>query len=285
MGKGLEKVSVHGGHSGQYCHHARDTLEQVIEAYAAQGFAWVGITEHMPPADEGGRYPDEVRAGLQAGFLQRRFADYFAQCRELQARWRGTLEIFTAFETEAYGGAVAYVKDLVACLRPDYLVGSVHHVGGICIDYDEARWREAARACGGVEALYEEYFETQYALLRDLEPAVVGHFDLVRLFDPDYGARLASPRIAPLVRRNLEFMKREELILDFNLRGFDKGAEPYPCAAVLRQALDLGIAVVPGDDSHGVASVGRHWERGVEVLRALGAPLRWKRPRLLHPAR
>lgn len=274
------KVSVHGGHSGQYCHHARDSLEQVIEAYVAQGFAWVGITEHMPPPSAERRYPDEEKAGLEAGFLQRRFEDYFAHCRELQARYRGKLEIFTAFETEAYAGSLEYVNELVARLRPDYLVGSVHHVRGICIDYDAASWRQAAEACGGIDALYEEYFEAQYALLRALRPAVVGHFDLVRIFDPAYASRLAAPRLAALVRRNLEFMGQEGLILDCNLRGFDKGAEQYPSLPVLRQALALGIAVVPGDDSHGVASVGRHWERGLEVLRGLGAPLAWTKPRL-----
>ena len=44
----ISPVSVHGGHSGQFCHHATDSLEEIIELYIAQGFPWVGITEHAP---------------------------------------------------------------------------------------------------------------------------------------------------------------------------------------------------------------------------------------------
>ena len=42
-------VSVHGGHSGQFCGHAKNTLEEIVLAYIDKGYPWVGITEHMPP--------------------------------------------------------------------------------------------------------------------------------------------------------------------------------------------------------------------------------------------
>ena len=44
----IELVSLHGGHSGEFCSHARDTLEEMVLAYIDQGFDRVGITEHMP---------------------------------------------------------------------------------------------------------------------------------------------------------------------------------------------------------------------------------------------
>ncbi len=46
-------VSIHGGHSGEFCQHAGDSLEAILEAYAAQGFAWVGITECPRPGNRG----------------------------------------------------------------------------------------------------------------------------------------------------------------------------------------------------------------------------------------
>jgi hypothetical protein len=42
------KVSVHGGHSGEFCGHAADTLEQIVERYIELGFEWICLTEHMP---------------------------------------------------------------------------------------------------------------------------------------------------------------------------------------------------------------------------------------------
>ncbi len=37
----LLRVSAHGGHSGEFCLHAKDTLVQIVETYADQGFAWL----------------------------------------------------------------------------------------------------------------------------------------------------------------------------------------------------------------------------------------------------
>ena len=62
------------------------------------------------------------------------------------------------------------------------------------------------------------------------------------------------------ISRNLGLIRDLNLILDVNLRGFDKPAsEQYPLREILSEAIQLGVAVVPGDDSHGVESIGRNW--------------------------
>lgn len=280
----IAKVSVHGGHSGQFCHHASDSLEDVVKAYIDQGFTWVGITEHMAPLSDAYRYPDEVRDSLGAGYLLARFHSYFAECRRLQEKYRDQITLYTAFETETYPGSEAYIKDLVQELRPDYLVGSVHHVNGICIDYDSLLFNQAAESVGSIEALYVEYFEAQYDMIDKLSPAVVGHFDLIRKFDPQYPHTLGVPAVLESITRNLMLIAHKGCIMDFNLRGFDKTSEQYPCMPVLEQALSMGIPVVPGDDSHGVSSVGRNYDRGLALLRELGADTDWTRPRLIQYA-
>jgi histidinol-phosphatase (PHP family) len=274
------RVSVHGGHSGQFCHHAKDSLDAVVRAYIAGGFAWAGITEHMPPLDDSKRYFDEVDSGIAAATLQAQFKRYFAECRRLQAQYAGQIRLFTAFETETYAGSSAFVKQLIAETRPDYIVGSVHHVGDIGIDETAALYTAATEKAGGLEALYCQYFDAQHAMLQDLMPAVVGHFDLIRIFDPAYLDTLKQPAVWTRVERNLAFIAQQGLILDFNLRGFDKATEQYPSMPVLKKALELGVTVVPGDDSHGVSSVGRNYDKGVALLAELGHPCRWAEPRI-----
>ncbi len=277
----IQKVSVHGGHSGQFCHHARDTLEQVVQAYLAAGFSWVGITEHMPPLDDSRRYPDEAASELSAAALQESFRRYFSECRRLQQQYEGRIRLFTAFETENYPGSVSFVQELIRATQPDYIVGSVHHVGGIGIDYDTHEYQRAVQAAGSVEQLYCDYFDDQFAMLEALQPAVVGHFDLIRIFDPHYLDTLRHESVQRRITRNLQLIADLGLIMDFNLRGFDKSTEQYPSLPVLQQALALGVTVVPGDDSHGVNSVGRNWDKGVAILRELGHDCRWREPRLL----
>jgi histidinol-phosphatase (PHP family) len=271
---------VHGGHSGQFCHHAKDSLEAVVQAYIAAGFTWAGITEHMPPLDDSKRYFDEADSGIAASALQTQFRTYFAECRRLQQRYADWIRLFTAFETETYSGSSAFVKQLIAETRPDYIVGSVHHVGDIGIDETPALYAAATEKAGGVEALYCQYFDAQLAMMEDLLPAVVGHFDLIRIFDRDYLNTLKRPEVWSRVERNLTFLARKGLIMDFNLRGFDKATEQYPSNPVLRRALELGVNIVPGDDSHGVSSVGRNYDKGVALLAELGHPCRWPEPRL-----
>ncbi len=60
----IEKVSVHGGHSGQFCNHATDSLEEIVSAYIDQGFSWIGVTEHAPGLSRELLYTDQREAGL-----------------------------------------------------------------------------------------------------------------------------------------------------------------------------------------------------------------------------
>lgn len=274
-------VSAHGGHSGEFCCHAKDTLEEVLAAYISKGFEWVGITEHMPAVNDRFVYPDEVKAGLDAAAMQQRFKRFFETALELRTQNNGRIDLLIGFETEYYTGAEENIRSLVEYYRPDYLVGSLHHVNDMEIDYSRSQYLKAAEELGGVNQLYHRYFDEQYDMISSIKPAVVGHFDLVRIFDHDYLTRLKSPSIWQRVLRNLDLIKELDLILDLNLAGYNKtAAEPYPTREVLKTAIELGIAVVPGDDSHGVASVGQHYRRGVELLSELGADLNWQRPRL-----
>jgi histidinol-phosphatase (PHP family) len=133
---------------------------------------------------------------------------------------------------------------------------------------------------GSLEHMYCEYFDQQLAMMHDLKPSVIGHFDLIRIFDNHYFDTLELPAVWSRVERNLAYIAEQGFILDFNLRGFDKAIEQYPSVPVLKLALQSGIVVVPGDDSHGVNSVGRNYERGIEVLKGLGHDCRWQRPML-----
>ena len=273
----IDLVSVHGGHSGEFCGHATDALADVVQAYVDAGFAWACLTEHMPPPTRAAIPEDEAEWDLPA--LSARFRRYFAEARRLQVQRKDDITLYVGFETEACRGYQAAVRAAMRAFAPDLVVGSVHHVGEILFDYSEANYRRAVAAAGGIENFYCAYFDSQLELVNAIRPAVVGHFDLVRIFDADYAERWQVPAIAERVRRNLARIAELGLILDFNVRALAKGQpEPYPAAPWLREALALGIDVVPGDDSHGVATVGRHMGEAIARLQAAGASCRWRRP-------
>ena len=274
------RVSVHGGHSKEFGDAEDSTLEEVVRAYVDRGFKWVGITEHIPPASADFLFPWEIEEGQTFESRMERFTEYFSVARRLQREYRDSIRILVGFETESYTGYVAHVNTLRHRFQPDYIVGSVHHVRDICIDGPSEWYAQAVEETGGIDALFCEYFDQQYELVEELEPEVVGHFDLIRMHDMNYRQRLEIPKIKERIRRNLEKIKDLGSILDFNLRAFEKGgSEPYVSKSILEMALDLGVPCVPGDDSHGVGGVGLHIERGIEILTQTGFSTDWQLPR------
>ncbi len=274
-----DHVSVHGGHSGEFCCHAKDSLEEIINAYIEKGFSWVGITEHMPPVSDSFLYTDEKKEGLNAEKMYSRFERYILTCRELQRKYHHLIEILVGFETETYTGSEMFIKDLIRKFKPDYMVGSIHHVNNLEIDTSADHYNHAAESMGGIDELYCRYFDQQYEMIQALRPQVVGHFDLIRIFDPDYQSRLSKPIIREKTHRNLKAVKANSLILDFNMRALRKGApEPYISSMILKRAMELKISVIPGDDSHGLSTVGQYVEQGIAILNGMGFDTKWKKP-------
>lgn len=272
-------VSVHGGHSGEFCNHAKDTLEEMINSYITQGFVWVGITEHMPPLNDSHLFSDEIAAGLNAQKMYERFSKYIETCRGLQKKHASSIEVLVGFETEFYTGCQDFVRQLIREFQPDYIVGSLHHVNDIVIDSTPELYLKAAKTSGSIEALYCRYFDQQFDLIDAFQPAVLGHFDLIRKFDDDYPTRLKNPDIQQRIRRNLERVRELDIILDFNVAALRKGAnEPYISRPILLKAHELGVSVIPGDDSHGVDSIGLHVQDGIEILQEIGFDIQWRRP-------
>jgi histidinol-phosphatase (PHP family) len=278
----LGPISLHGGHSGEFCCHAEDFLADILEKYIQTGFKQVGITEHIPPLHAKFLYPEEIEQGLTVDYLYQRFAAYFKTLRQLKADMADRIHIFAGMETEAFTGYLPHVRHLVEKFSPDYIVGSVHHVADICFDYSLKTYEAATRACGSVEGLYLAYFDRQFEMIDAVRPFVVGHFDLVRIHDPHYRERVVQPKIAAKIDRNLDLIKDLNLVMDLNLRPLARGEkEPYPTRFILEKIQSRQIPMVPGDDSHGVAQAGNHLDAGIRLLENMGFETRWPVPRLL----
>ena len=274
------RVSIHGGHSGQFCSHAQGTLEEVIQAYMALDFEWVGITEHLPPTEDQFMYIEERESGFTIDTLVRRFDRYMAEGRRLQKKYANQLEIFIGFETEAYAGGVDYARQMIDQYQPDYVLAGVHHVENIPFDSGPDDYKRAIGACKDVETLYCRYFDRQLEVMQRLEPEVIAHFDLIRIFDDGYARRWNTPSIWSRIERNLRHIADKGMILDYNLAALRKGmAEPYVSMPILEKARESGIAVVPGDDSHGPDLVGAYIDEGIAILESKGFTNQWQKPR------
>ncbi|NOX50473.1 MAG: histidinol-phosphatase HisJ family protein, partial [Gammaproteobacteria bacterium] len=187
--------------------------------------------------------------------------------------------ILVGFETDAYTGYQTAVANLISRHQPDMIVGSVHHIHDLLFDGTLEDYRRAVEISGSIEALYCDYFDKQLELIEHFEPAVVGHFDLIRIHDPDYLQRWEVVAVRDRAIRNLSRIKDLGLILDLNVRALSKGAsEPYLSAPLMKYAIDEGVLMSPGDDAHSVGDVGAKLIEGAKILATRGGTTRWSKP-------
>ena len=266
------KVSLHGGHSGEFCDHALGTLEEILEAAARFGCPTYGVTEHAPRVSAGLLYEEEKAQGWTVDTLLEIFERYVATLDRLAEKFKGGLTVLRGFECEVVP-ADCYVEvmlGLKAKYRLDYMVGSVHHVEGHIIDYRIESFDASVALCGGMDGFAERYYQTYARMLTDLRPEVAAHFDLVRRHAPDEES-IAGPRARAAAFAALRTVKETGAILDINTGGYRKGfGRPYPAPWILEEARRLEIPVCFGDDSHGPDDVGSHFDAARRYLLAHG---------------
>ncbi|MGV2108175.1 histidinol-phosphatase [Agrobacterium vitis] len=261
--------SYHGGHSGQFCDHAKSTLADVIETAIDRGFTHYGLSEHCPRYRDEDLYPGEERLGV-AG-LARQFADYVDHAFKLRDAYADRIELLIGFETEKLPPDtwLAKMKAIRNAHPFDYIVGSVHDIEGCWLDYSAQATETLKNELGGTDALQIAYFRSATDMVERLRPDVVAHLDLVRKYEP--AGFEFSDKVLREVDTLLEAIKAYGGILDVNCAAFRNGYGPvYPQPHILNRARHMGIRVTLGDDSHGVDTVGVGLEQSVAAIRAAG---------------
>ncbi|KAK6535584.1 histidinolphosphatase [Orbilia ellipsospora] len=298
----------HHSHSGQFCAHAKDTLEECILAAISKNMRTFALTEHMPRSDPRDLYPEEVEANYTPSFLSSRFAAYYTHALELREKYKDRITLLIGFEVDFIRPSMlAEINQLRENYEFDIFVGSVHHVDEIPIDFsrevyeaaiatsqsldagveDETTFNDGKRVerfqeieiteSKGEERLFEVYFDTQYAMLTALQPPVIGHFDLIRLKSDDYSVDLSTmPKVWEKVVRNVKYIAGYGGMVEINSAATRKGWQyPYPGPDVLRVIKEEGVRVVLSDDSHGTAQVGFGYAKCLEYLEKEGVDEVW----------
>lgn len=132
-----------------------------------------------------------------------------------------------------------HVDKLRNVYKSDYVVGSLHHVNSIPIDFSPELYAEALGQAKTLKNLYMQYFDEQYAMLKSVQPEVVGHFDLIRIFADQKLAdsTLLEPQVWERVVRNIDFVIEYGGLFEINSRSWKKGlVDAYPQRDIIKVA-------------------------------------------------
>ncbi|KZV93316.1 histidinol phosphate phosphatase H [Exidia glandulosa HHB12029] len=278
----------HHSHSGQFCKHAKGQLEDVVKAAIARGFTTYGLTEHVPRYRVQDLYPEESDTSLDA--LYETFTAFVKEARRLQHAYADKITLLVGLETENItpDDLDRLERLLVDVGGVDYVVGSVHHVNSIPIDFDEATFQLALATASNLsdqpatsskDAMWEQltldYLDAQYELMQRVKPQVIGHFDLCRLYNPSYLFSI-SPTIWSKVERNVKYAISYGALFEANAAAFRKGwKSAYPGPDVAKLILELGGRFVLSDDSHGPHAVGLNYNHLRQYLIDIGVRKIW----------
>ena len=257
----------HHSHSGEFCKHAVGTLEEVVVEAIRRGFRVFGLSEHVPRYRTSDLYPEEVgeadrppacsaittsQNGLTPEELMKQFERYIDEAHRLRLAYHDDITLLVGLETEYITSVdLDSLEKLLGRFgeKIEYLVGSVHHVHGVPIDFDLSTFQ---RCLEGFHAETEHdrmeeflcaYFDAQYVVLERFRPEIVGHIDLCRLYNPqllfsDYS------KAEEKLERNIQFAVDYGALFEASAAPFRKGwSTGYPG----KDALEVGPSVKGAD--------------------------------------
>ncbi|KAH7870501.1 Polymerase/histidinol phosphatase-like protein [Lentinula edodes] len=272
----------HHSHSGQFCRHAAGSLEDVVLEAIRSGFEVYGLTEHVPRYRIEDLYPEEAGMDLQA--LHDQFDAFVYEAHRLKARYASQITLLVGLETD-YITSID-LDQLDALLernrgRIEYIVGSIHHVGEIPIDFDVDTFRKSLAQQPGtsenerMENFLCRYFDAQFHVLQRFHPELIGHLDLCRLYHPEI--RLSDySRSWKRLKRNISYAIEYGALFEVNAAAFRKNWNTaYPAEDLLKVILQDGGRLALSDDSHGPHAVGLNYRRLLEYLRREGVSELW----------
>jgi len=173
------------------------------------------------------------------------------------ARDRG-LPVKLGLEVDYVPGREKETSELLAPYPWDYLLGSLHYIGGLGVDA-EPRLVDAV----GVEEAWRLYFEALAAAARSGLFDSLSHPDLVKIF----GARAASFDYGPVV----EAIAAAGVAVEVSTAGLHKPVgELYPNPEFLAVCRARDVPVTLASDAHSPDLVGRDFDLALELLRSVG---------------
>lgn len=216
--------------------HKREILEPFFVEAQSKGIEELGIADH-------GRYYMEFDyQGI------RNVAERFPQ-----------LKILLGIELPYLPGCDEEIGHIVSSLKPDFVIGSLHHIDGWMFDHPGfmegyAEWE--------IDDLYQRYFDLMKGLVQVEHFDIIGHLDLVKVFgfrslkDPLFYA-------APVLKE----IQKNGKTLELNTAGLRKPVkEFYPSFPILKECRSLGIPITLGSDAHSPKQVGFMFKRAKEWL-------------------
>ena len=232
--------------------HETSAVDPFVESAREAGVDEIGFTEHV-------YYFKQTRSLWTVPYhMERCVYDIEAYVSAVVTAHDRGLPVKLGLEVDYVPGREDETRKLLAPYPWDYLLGSLHYIGGRGVDA-EPRLVDAV----GVEEAWRLYFETLAAAARSGLFDSLSHPDLVKIF----GARAAAFDYGPVA----DSIADSGVAVEVSTAGLHKPVhELYPHPEFLAACRARDVPVTLASDAHPPDVVGRDFDRALELLRSVG---------------
>ena len=236
-------------HSHYCLHGSDDTFQMYIENAIKAGIDEISFTEHFPLPRRFEDPSPQKDSSMDVEELEK----YIKELQIVKKFYSGVIKINIGVEVDYIEGFEEEIKELLNKYGKDFedSILSVHMVKYnskyYCIDYDKDSFGELVDILGGVDKVYDLYYDTlKKAINSDLgmyKPKRIGHLNLVRkynkIFPYDYENNEKLEEVVKLIKEKgyevLYFLdERDEFVANTLMNYAEK-----PFQSVNKGDLDL----------------------------------------------
>jgi histidinol-phosphatase (PHP family) len=226
------------------------------EAAEQAGIAELGVSEHVH------RFRQALSIWDHDYWREQAVDDIDEYCEFI----REQTDLRLGLEVDFVPGREDRTQNLIEHCELDYVVGSVHFLGDLAVDFDRFDIWERAHS---PQEVWRSYFETLAAAASSGLFDILAHPDLVKMWGGARPAPGGDPR--RYYEPALEAIAESGIAVEVSTAGLRKPVgEIYPAPAFLAAALETGAPIALSSDAHRPEQVGFAYEQALELLAGLG---------------
>jgi len=231
------------------CNHAKGSMESYIERAIELGIDIYGFSEHAPM-----NFDEHYRLKFSEMGL------YTSEVEMLQEKYKGQIKILLGYEVDYLEGKM---DSRVLNADVDYLIGSVHFLDEWGFDNPEFIAEYQNR---DIDTIWQEYFNAIEAMAKMGQFEIVGHLDLIKVFN-----FMPKKDIRTIATPALKAIKASNMVIELNSAGLRKPVkEIYPSPLLLELAYELEIPITFSSDAHAIGQVGYRYSEAKELATKVG---------------
>ena len=236
------------------------SIDTMVKTAAEKGLKTIALTDHMP-------LPYKTRYAMDMDEV----SIYRMQLHEAGQKYGDRIKVLAGLEIEFSPELAKWIGSL-ADMDWDYLIASIHTlfvdgipylVNGNRQEFDEALFKAFQ---GDIQALCGRYFSTLQQAFTTGQFDTAGHLDVIKKHNEGF-FKETDVWYRTMVMETLEVLRNQKMKMEINTSGLIQFPKvQYPSSWIIQEAVQMGIPLVFGSDSHRPETLGHSFQTLADEL-------------------